>query len=390
MKQSSLLLSLLFILAVSSCRQDDYVILSETYDTGWQAPKGNIVGMYLLNEGNMGSNKASLDYLDLSATTPTAPYVRNIYAERNPDVVKELGDVGNDVQIYGSKLWIVVNASNKVEVATANSCKRLTTIDIPNCRNIAFNGKYAYISSFVGPIKSPDPQSPLGLVYKVDTATFEKVAVLSVGYQPEELCIVDNKLYVTNSGGYRPPHYDRTISEIDLYSFKELRKIDVDINPHRCRTDHYGQLWVTTRGNYGDIPARLYWLSKDHHGTLQLGGVIDIAASGISIVGDSLYYYGAAWNNATGKNTITYGIVNVRTHQIISNSLSSSPQLANITMPYGIMVNPINRDFYLMDAKNYVSSGELLHFKPDGTFDWKVKTGDIPGHAAFVYKKATP
>ena len=227
-------------------------------------------------------------------------------------------------------------------------------------------------------------------MYKVDTATFEKVAALSVGYQPEELSIIDNKLYVANSGGYRPPHYDRTISEIDLYSFKELRKIDVDINPHRCHADRYGQLWVTTRGNYGDIPARLYWLSKDHHGTLQLGGVIDIAASGISIVGDSLYYYGAAWNNATGKNTITYGIVNVRTHQIISNSLSSSPQLANITMPYGIMVNPINRDFYLMDAKNYVSSGELLHFKPDGTFDWKVKTGDIPGHAAFVYKKATP
>ena len=38
-----------------------------------------------------------------------------------------------------------------------------------------------------------------------------------------------------------------------------------------------------------------------------------------------------------------------------------------------------------MDAKNYVSSGELLHFLPDGTFDWKVKTGDIPGHAAFLY-----
>jgi hypothetical protein len=39
-----------------------------------------------------------------------------------------------------------------------------------------------------------------------------------------------------------------------------------------------------------------------------------------------------------------------------------------------------------MDAKNYVSSGELLHFNADGTFDWKVKTGDIPGHAAFLIK----
>ena len=48
-------------------------------------------------------------------------------------------------------------------------------------------------------------------------------------------------------------------------------------------------------------------------------------------------------------------------------------------------MNPLQRDFYLMDAKNYVSSGDLLHFHADGTFDWKVKTGDIPGHAAFLY-----
>ena len=41
-----------------------------------------------------------------------------------------------------------------------------------------------------------------------------------------------------------------------------------------------------------------------------------------------------------------------------------------------------------MDAKNYVSSGELLHFRSDGTFDYKVRTGDIPAHATFVW--ATP
>jgi hypothetical protein len=53
-------------------------------------------------------------------------------------------------------------------------------------------------------------------------------------------------------------------------------------------------------------------------------------------------------------------------------------------MPYGLIVNPVDKDFYLMDAKNYVSSGELFHFKADGTFDWSVRTGDIPAHAVFV------
>ena len=57
-----------------------------------------LCGLYLLNEGNMGSNKCTLDFVDFD----NGYYVRNLYAEKNPNVVKELGDVGNDVQIYGS------------------------------------------------------------------------------------------------------------------------------------------------------------------------------------------------------------------------------------------------------------------------------------------------
>ena len=119
---------------------------------------------------------------------------------------------------------------------------------------------------------------------------------------------------------------------------------------------------------------------------MTVGGHLDQPVSDLCIVGDSLYFYGSQWSEVTMTNTVTYGIINVRTHQIVSTQLSQAPEINKIRMPYGIIVNPIHRDFYLMDAKNYVSSGELLHFLPDGTFDWKVKTGDIPAHAAFRYK----
>ena len=370
---------------VSSCREDFYIIPSQNQDTGVAPTRGNILGMYVLNEGNMGSNKASIDYLDLDENKPTVHYLRNIYSERNPNVVKELGDVGNDIKIYGSKLWIVVNVSNKVEVATADSCKRITQINIPNCRYLAFKDGFAYVSSYVGPVKF-DKDAPLGMVYKVDTVDFKKKDSVVVGYQPEELCIVDNKLYVANSGGYRAPKYDHTLSEIDLATFKEIRKIKVGLNPHHCQVDHYGQIWVTSRGNYNDVPSRIYRLYKGRNQLYEVMDSIDTPVSGLSIVGDSLYYYGSAWNNATATNNISYGLINVRTHKIIDTNLFSAPQLKAITMPYGIIVNPVERDFYLMDAKNYVSSGSLLHFKPDGTFDWSVQTGDIPGHATFVYK----
>ena len=386
MKRFSLFYIACLILAVvSSCREDFYIIPSQNQDTGVAPTRGNILGMYVLNEGNMGSNKASIDFLDLDENKPTIHYLRNIYSERNPNVVKELGDVGNDIKIYGSKLWIVVNVSNKVEVATADSCKRITQINIPNCRYLAFKDGFAYVSSYVGPVKF-DKDAPLGMVYKVDTVDFKKKDSVVVGYQPEELCIVDNKLYVANSGGYRAPNYDQTLSEIDLATFKEIRKIKVGLNPHHCQVDHYGQIWVTSRGNYNDVPSRIYRLYKGRNQLYEVMDSIDTPVSGLSIVGDSLYYYGTAWNNATATNNISYGLINVRTHKIIDTNLFSAPQLKAITMPYGIIVNPVERDFYLMDAKNYVSSGSLLHFKSDGTFDWSVQTGDIPGHATFVYK----
>ena len=386
MKRFSLFYIACLILAVvSSCREDFYIIPSQNQDTGVAPTRGNILGMYVLNEGNMGSNKASIDFLDLDENKPTVHYLRNIYSERNPNVVKELGDVGNDIKIYGSKLWIVVNVSNKVEVATADSCKRITQINIPNCRYLAFKDGFAYVSSYVGPVKF-DKDAPLGMVYKVDTVDFKKKDSVVVGYQPEELCIVDNKLYVANSGGYRAPNYDHTLSEIDLATFKEIRKIKVGLNPHHCQVDHYGQIWVTSRGNYNDVPSRIYRLYKGRNQLYEVMDSIDTPVSGLSIVGDSLYYYGSAWNNATATNNISYGLINVRTHKIIDTNLFSAPQLKAITMPYGIIVNPVERDFYLMDAKNYVSSGSLLHFKSDGTFDWSVQTGDIPGHATFVYK----
>ena len=375
----------LILAMVSSCREDFYIIPSQNQDTGVAPTRGDIVGMYVLNEGNMGSNKASIDFLDLDENKPTVHYLRNIYSERNPNVVKELGDVGNDIKIYGSKLWIVVNVSNKVEVTTADSCKRITQINIPNCRYLAFKDGFAYVSSYVGPVKL-DQDAPLGMVYKVDTVDFKKKDSVVVGYQPEALCIVDNKLYVANSGGYRAPNYDNTLSEIDLTTFKEIRKIKVGLNLHHCQVDHYGQIWVTSRGNYNDVPSRIYWLYKGHNQLYEVIDSIDTPVSGLSIVGDSLYYYGSAWNSATATNTISYGLINVRTHQTIETNLFSAPQIKDVTMPYGIMVNPTERDFYLMDAKNYVSSGSLLHFKPDGTFDWSVQTGDIPGHATFVYK----
>ena len=128
------------------CRTDDIIVYAEDEDTGVKTVPTEVVGMYVLNEGNMGSNKSTLDYLDLSSADGNVHYLRNIYAERNPNEVKELGDVGNDAQIYGSQLWLVINCSNKVEVCRAQDAVKVGKVDVPNCRSVSFHGGYAYVS----------------------------------------------------------------------------------------------------------------------------------------------------------------------------------------------------------------------------------------------------
>ena len=377
-----LFLPLLCLAVLFACREIELVVPTE-YELlpGVPiAPDARPAGMYLLNEANMGSNKSSIDYVDFR----NAYYVRNIYAERNPEVVKELGDVGNDIQIYGNKLYAVINCSHKVEVMDVRTCKRIGQVDIPNCRYIRFAKGKAYVSAYVGPV-AIDPNAQLGAVYEVDTASLAVTRKVTVGYQPDELEVLGEYLYVANSGGYRAPDYDSSVSVVEIYGMKQIQKIPVGINLHRIRKDRYGKLWVTSRGDYNTIPSRLYVLDRKDKNSKEMvvKDTLDIPCSEMYIQGDSLYFYSVEWNKQTERNTVTYGIIDVRTGQLVTDHFITDGTEQDIVIPYGICVHPTTGDVYVTDAKNYVSSGVLHCYDRHGKKKWSVRTGDIPAHMAF-------
>ena len=377
------ILPILALLAVTmcGCREDELVVPTE-YDIIPESPSPTteIRGFYLVNEGNMGSNKCTLDYFDYL----TGLYARNFYAERNPTVIKELGDVGNDIGIYGSKLYVVVNCSHKVEVMDAKSGVRIGQIDIPNCRYVRFHRGYAYVSSYVGPVLI-DPDAPRGAVYKVDTLSLNVIDKVTVGYQPEEMEVVDDYMYVANSGGYRAPDYDNTVSVVQMIDFKQVEKIPVGINLHRLKADRYGKLWVTSRGDYKSTPSRLYVMDKKPgYNKMVVTDTLPVACSNMAFYGDSLYFYATEWNNYTSSNTITYGIIDIRTKKLVSQNFITDGTEKSITIPYGIAIHPETGDIFVTDAKNYVSSGTLYCFDHNGRRKWSVRTGDIPAHITFL------
>ena len=377
--KSTIKYALMLIAAVAllgSCRGEDVIFIPEEVEVS--TPEYTAIkGFYLLNEGNMGSNKATLDYYDYASGV----YTRNIYGNANPSVPKEMGDVGNDLKIYGSKLYAVINCSNKIEVMDVATTKRIGQIDIPNCRYIRFHEGYAYVTSYAGPVEIRPDYTQKGFVAKIDTATLQEVDRCIVGFQPDELEIVDGKIYVANSGGYMVPRYENTVSVIDIATFAEIERITIDINLHRVRCDRHGQLWVSSRGDYYDENSKLYCYDTRKK---RITAKLDVPVSNMCLDGDSLYVVSAQWSYVTMSNEITNCIIDVNSHEVVCDNFIKDGTDAEIRIPYGVMVNPITKDIYVTDAKNYVNPGYLHCYGSDGIRKWSVRTGDIPAHFVFV------
>lgn len=347
---TGLLLLVLSSWLLTSCRGDEIVYPTIGTHVTDEVRKG---GLYVLCEGNMGSNKARLDYINLH----DGDYYANWYGAMNPKQMKELGDVGNDLQQYGGRLYAVINCSHKVEVMDLQA-RHIAKVDIPNCRYLAFKGGKMYVSAYVGSVADPDM---LGAVYEVDTATLTITREVKVGHQPDELCVVDNQLFVANSGGYLTNRYDSTLSVIDLTTFTETQQIVVGLNPTRVRADGQKHLWVCCQGNYADTKPVLVIL--DHATVLKR---IQTACSNISICGNTAYVIDNETNTLRAFSTIDF---------------TEQPQpidIKNYEHPYGLLA--MTDVLYVTDAKNYVSSGVLHCYSYDGHEHWRALTGDIPGH----------
>lgn len=376
MKKIHFIYLLILFMSLSACREDEQIFLSDSVQVALPMVGTRIKGFYQLNEGNMGMNRASLDYFDYT----TGHYTRDIFSERNPEIVKELGDVGNDIKVYGQKVYAVINVSNLIVVFDVRTARRIKEIEVPNCRYLAFWKDKAYISSYAGPVQI-DPNAEVGFVAEIDTASLEVTRKVPVGYQPEEMVVHNKKLYVANSGGYRAPNYDRTVSVVDLETFKEEKKIDVAINLYRMAIDERGDIYVSSRGDYKNTPSNLYVIDST---TDEVKQCLDIPVGGMCIDGDKLYYYSVAYSMTSGGNKVTYGILDTRTKRQITDRIITDGTDKDIMIPYGIAVNPETKEIFMSDAQNYVVTGFVYCFSPEGKLRWKTEGGNIPGHFAFI------
>ena len=292
-------ISILAIAAIMtvSCSKDDPQPETVTVTTG----------AYILNNGNYGSNDSSL----MLYNTETKVMTPNIF--RTTNGIK-LGDCGQDMLIYGSKMYIGVYTSAVIYVTDIN-CKILKTIthnEIRSPRSVKADGGYVYISYYEG------------YVGRIDTLSYNETEV-AVGPNPEQMQISNNKLYVANSGGMNYPAYNNTVSVINLNSFTVTKTIEVVTNPQFMEKDDAGNIYLISTGNYSTIPSSLQLIDPS---TDKVTAVTAVSNPSWMAVGkDNKMYLICSKYDANWNLTADYNVFNTSTGTLEGSFISDGTTL---------------------------------------------------------------
>ena len=314
-------------------------------------------GVYVLSEGIMNYNNSSLSFYNFSTGTVSP----DVFLAANN---RGLGDTGNDLKAYGTKLYCVVNVSETVEIMDLHTAKSLKQITMSGKqpRRITFDGGYAYVCCFDG-----------GVV-KIDTATMEVTATTQAGSNPDGICVANGKLYVANSGGLNYPNYGNTVSVFNLATFSLVKEIPVVINPTRIASDSQGDVYLVSNGNYGSVPMTFQRIDSQTDEVVQ---TFDFAVTNFAISGSLCYLYN--YDYSTQQSSIK--VLDVTTEQIVKEQFITDGTV--LTTPYGIAVDPSNGDVYLTDAYQYTTNGDVFCFSADGRLRFQFEAGVSPSCLVF-------
>lgn len=197
-------------MAFTSCSSDD----DEITGSNGQYEDGILV----LNEGLWGEGNASVSFI----SSDFDEIQQNIFSANNAG--QALGDVAQDLGLYEDLAFIVLNASNKIEVVDRATFESVATIDmqLSNPRYISFADGKAYVTNW-GDGNDPDDD----YVAVFDADSFELVKEIPVAEGPERIISEGNRVFVAHAGGYSFNNIVSVISTEDDTVTEELTVGDV-------------------------------------------------------------------------------------------------------------------------------------------------------------------
>ncbi len=347
----------------ASCEKDEVKIGDTSVEISTE-------GAYVVSQGNWGENNGSLQFIDLINKRVS----EDIFYKENDRMI---GDLFQDICVYGTKLYCTVSESSKVMVLE-RSGKLVKEINLTDESGKPVSPRY--ITSYRGNLYFTAYD---GYVHSMDTVAYELGNKVKVGDFPEALTVAEGKLFVNNSNHYLAQNEKNSVSVVDLATFENIRTIGVHLNPYdQSLTAADGNVYIVCCGNFGQndpengIEPLYSTLVKIDSKTYQTTNLT--TASKIASRYDLMYII---YNDYYVANSLSYKTYDLSKNAVTNENFISS---AELTDPNSIDVDPAFGNIYISKS-TYGSLGEIYVYSSLFKIQTTYKVGYSPAKVAFAY-----
>jgi len=295
------------------------------------------------------------------------------------------GEGGNDLGIYGSKMYIVLFQSNAVRIVDAHTSKLLKTDSFLNpgigirppiysdqrlpLRVYFFNGK-ALVSCADGTVAVIDTSS---------LAVTRYVSVGGYGSYPCGMAASNGKLYVAISGG----GLNDSVGIFNMSNWTEIGKIQVFPYPTSVAADSAGHVYVLSAYDAAFNPNQNVYpnsptpggivVINDQTDQIESQTAVELAfPQPIAISGNRVYY-------VTVSNKVA--VLDAATQTpITDNFITDGTTVSNAS---AICVNPATGEVFLASAQP-LQPGRVFAFDKAGRLEYSFVTGVNPIRLALL------
>ncbi len=308
-------------------------------------------GVFILSEGSMTPGSAKLSYYDREKDS----LYLNIFNPSN------LGLFPDGMIIYNDNLYITEQGNYNSPGTIYKTDMNGKVLDSKSVGTNPYsltqmNGKF-YVTN-----------GPAGTVSVLD-AGLNTVKTVNVGVYPQEITSNSGKVYVCNTSLYGGP-YDSTISVIDANTDDVVKTLRVNRDPSAVAITNDGKLIAGCTGTDGKIFIfeTLNFTLTDTL-TSPYGFSKDFSVDKLS---KDVYFIGSSGD-----------IVRLNLETKTFTKFIAAP--TGTSFIYGYTYDYINTVHYVLDAKNFTTSGSFSIYGASGSLIKSFATGLVPRRLV-IYK----
>lgn len=316
----------------------------------------------ILNEGAYQANNAGITVYDPDRKEVT---VEELYAAANG---RQMGDTGQDILVDGEDVFVSVYGSSyiaRLNLQGEQQASHSFTETEGQPRYLAADQTHLYVSLYSGNVAV------------LDRTTMAVTALIPVGANPEGMVLMDNRLYVANSGW----GYDQTISVIDITKGENVQTIPCAVNPQQLMVVD-GQLFVFAYGPYDENWNCTYPVQRVD---VSAGKSIDIthASRGTMMGFDKLLLLNSTTDWTTNATVNTFFTYDVTLDKLSTSApFVDAPEELFTSNIYMMECNPRTGEVYI-GVSDFVSHGTVYRFSATGYLVDTFHTGINPSQATF-------